>query len=1082
MAIYLKNIDLSKNQLLNATLHPTGTAPATPATGQVYFDTSAAPQKGLWYYDGTVWAPVRVDGGIGLDLAGSAAAPVYDLDFTASSLSAVTTNTSADIFAMYDDSVGGMRGITFGNLESNLTIANMIGGGSVGTVTSVTAGAGMTQTGTSTINPTLNVIGGTGITANADNIELDYLGADNFINSATNLEGTSISTGDTIIYHDATDDNIKKGFVSDLPFTNTLGTVTNVTSTTTDQLTVANGTTTPALTVVTAAVTNGGTALATGDQIYDFVIGLGYSTTTGTVTTVSVGTGLDVTSASTTPNITLSLDELSEKTGAVAGTDRIVGLTGTTHWAETINQIPISVFNNDANYSSTTGTVTSVSAGNGMSFSTITGTGSVTLGTPGSITGSSTNSVSASSHTHALSAASTDLTDTADIVYNDQANTYTGTSSKQTFIASTTGSASIRLQSGVDPTTPVTGDLWMQSDNLKYRDSSATRTIAYAGGAFHDGFSDFVGNEHINHDNITITLNQTANETSVTGAGQKITGNVTFTVGIADNAIMPGTGGMIPVAGTTAQRVTRTGNFRYNTTDNIVEWYNGSSWDRPDVGGGEVNQNAFSIVTGDSGTAAADAKSDTIAITGATGLTTTATAGASAALEIDYDIANVGAVTSVGADFILLGDSSASQGIAKTTITNFISNNGIALLSSPTFTGNPTAPTPPENDNDTSIATTAFVKLAVDSALNGNDTKESVVAASTADLTGITYNSTGGASGRGQITTAPNTLDGVTLAADDRILLKDQSPGAENGIWVVTTVGTGSNGVWDRATDFDEDDEVTTGAFVYVEEGTANATSGWRLTTENPITIGGASGTALTFTQVSGAGQITAGDGLTKTGNTLDVNVGTGIAIVSDEVRIDTAWTGQSAITTVGTLTSGTIGAGFTAITDNRLATITTANKVSGSAVQLAGTSAIENSTGLRLKSSLAGTGLTMASQVLSVDASTTTSPGAIETATVTESQTATDSSRAVTPEGLGDYTRSFTKTSTLGATTTVTHNLGHRNVQVEVFRSTTPWDTVYPDITRPTTNTVEVTFTPTATAGEYTIVVTGAANAATTG
>lgn len=147
----------------------------------------------------------------------------------------------------------------------------------------------------------------------------------------------------------------------------------------------------------------------------------------------------------------------------------------------------------------------------------------------------------------------------------------------------------------------------------------------------------------------------------------------------------------------------------------------------------------------------------------------------------------------------------------------------------------------------------AATKNYVDAARAGLDVKQSVRAASSAAVT-VTYNATGGTSTRGQITAAPNTLDGVTLAANDRLLLKNQATGAQNGIWVVSTLGTGANGVWDRATDFDADVEVTGGAFAFAEEGTANGDSGWVLATNNPIVIGGASGTALTFNQFSGSG------------------------------------------------------------------------------------------------------------------------------------------------------------------------------------------------------------------------------------
>lgn len=190
-------------------------------------------------------------------------------------------------------------------------------------------------------------------------------------------------------------------------------------------------------------------------------------------------------------------------------------------------------------------------------------------------------------------------------------------------------------------------------------------------------------------------------------------------------------------------------------------------------------------------------------------------------------------------------------------------------------------------------------KSYVDSVATGLDVKASVRVASTANLAGVTYTATGGTSARGQITVAPNTLDGVTLAANDRILLKDMTTGAANGIWVVTTLGTGANGVWDRATDFDADVEVTAGAYTFVTEGTANADSGWLLTTNDPITIGGSSTpTALVFAQFTGAGSITAGTGLLKTGSTIDAQAGAtpgtggpggGLVANADDLVIDKA-------------------------------------------------------------------------------------------------------------------------------------------------------------------------------------------------
>lgn len=202
---------------------------------------------------------------------------------------------------------------------------------------------------------------------------------------------------------------------------------------------------------------------------------------------------------------------------------------------------------------------------------------------------------------------------------------------------------------------------------------------------------------------------------------------------------------------------------------------------------------------------------------------------------------------------------------------------------------------------DTDAATKGYV----DAARMGLDVKASVHVASVANVA-ATYNATGGTSGRGQMTTAPNALDSITLEVGDRILLKDQTTGAQNGIWVVTTVGAGTTGVWDRAPDFDADAEVTSGAFTFVEEGTVNDNTGWVLTTNNPITIGGASGTSLAFSKFSGGAALTAGAGLVQNGQAFDVG-GTAnrITVNADSIDIAATYAGQTSITTLGTIATG---------------------------------------------------------------------------------------------------------------------------------------------------------------------------------
>ena len=118
---------------------------------------------------------------------------------------------------------------------------------------------------------------------------------------------------------------------------------------------------------------------------------------------------------------------------------------------------------------------------------------------------------------------------------------------------------------------------------------------------------------------------------------------------------------------------------------------------------------------------------------------------------------------------------------------------------------------------------------------------------------------------------APNTTDGVTLVANDRILVKSQTSPAENGIYYVSTLGTGANGTWTRATDADVSAEVTSGLYVYVEEGTAANKGQYVLNTPNPITLGT---TGLTFVRFNGGSTLTAGNGIDITGDAVSFKVG----------------------------------------------------------------------------------------------------------------------------------------------------------------------------------------------------------------
>jgi len=177
-------------------------------------------------------------------------------------------------------------------------------------------------------------------------------------------------------------------------------------------------------------------------------------------------------------------------------------------------------------------------------------------------------------------------------------------------------------------------------------------------------------------------------------------------------------------------------------------------------------------------------------------------------------------------------------------------------------------------------------KAYVDQVAQGLDTKPSCKVGTTADLS-ATYNN--GTLGVGATLTASIvgalSLDDVAVSVADRVLVKDQTDATENGIYTVTTVGDGSTEfVLTRATPEDQPAELSGGAFVFVEDGTLNANNGYTFTHTGAPTFGT---TDLDVAQFSGAGQITAGAALTKSGNTIDVEVdGASVEVSGDALRV----------------------------------------------------------------------------------------------------------------------------------------------------------------------------------------------------
>ena len=279
---------------------------------------------------------------------------------------------------------------------------------------------------------------------------------------------------------------------------------------------------------------------------------------------------------------------------------------------------------------------------------------------------------------------------------------------------------------------------------------------------------------------------------------------------------------------------------------------------------------------------------------------------------------------------VTVGDITVSGNTITSTGNIVLDANGVVDVSDQRIT----SVADPVNDSD------AANKRYVDSVAEGLSVKPAVKAATTADLGAVYDNGTSGVGSTLTIpATATLTIDGVTSWAQfDGVLVKDQINAEENGRYYISTVGNGSTPwILTRCSKCDEPSEIPS-MYVFVQEGTLYNSTGWVAAVDTlPVVVGT---TDITFIQFSGAGTYLAGQGLTLDGNEFSVNVGDGIVIEAgdvtlastvagngltytngvldiggtadritvnaDSIDIASTYVGQSSITTLGTITTGT--------------------------------------------------------------------------------------------------------------------------------------------------------------------------------
>ncbi len=347
-----------------------------------------------------------------------------------------------------------------------------------------------------------------------------------------------------------------------------------------------------------------------------------------------------------------------------------------------------------------------------------------------------------------------------------------------------------------------------------------------------------------------------------------------------------------------------------------------------------------------------------------------------------------------------------------------------------------------QNLGDPSAATDAVTKQYADALTRNLSWKMAVRVATTATGTLATAYENG------------DTVDGITLATGDRILLKNQSAGAENGIYTVNASGAPT-----RAVDADTAAELK-GATVTVLEGTVNADKVFRLVTDN-VTL---DTTSLSWTEIGGGGNTyVAGDGLGESpAGTFNVTTGAGLETSGDAVRIAAAAAGAGL--TGGAGSALAVGAG-TGITVNADDVALSASVAGNGLTHTAGVIDIATGAGLEISSDTVRIAAAAAGNGLTGGAGSALAVGAATGITVAADTVGVDYS--VTGSRVAANVGDNSSTSIV-----VTHSLGTRDVNVQVYRNSTPWDSIICDVERNSTSQVTLKFATAPGTNAYRVVV----------